>query len=299
MKVDLAILGTGTVAKDAALWGLQCGLTVQVISRTPESASRCETALRQRLASLNASLDPTGLSVVSRERTALDATWVLETIPEDPALKREAWAWLLAHAPEGACLLSATSSLARRAFLPQVPRAEQVITFHPFVPMHRMKVVELALDAGPPAALQALARTLADRLGLHRVEVQDQAGLAASRLGLAQGLEAIRLLEAGQADAEALDTLMMKGYGHPVGPLELTDRVGLDVRLAIATALHAQDGNPVFAPPPLLVKMVEAGRLGRKAGSGFYLWAQEGPLHGNASSHTRRGRALRDPLAGL
>lgn len=299
MTVDLAILGTGTVARDAALWALQCGLTVQVISRTPESASRCDSALRQRLAALAVDLEPTGLTVVTRERTSLDASWVLEALPEDPALKREAWAWLLARAPKGACLLSATSSLARRAFLPQIPRAADVITFHPFVPMHRMKVVELALEDGPPADLQARARTLADRLGLHRVEVQDQAGLAASRLGLAQGLEAIRLLEAGQADAEALDTLMMKGYGHPVGPLELTDRVGLDVRLAIAAALHAQGGNPVFAPPPLLVKMVEAGRLGRKTGSGFYLWPQEGPLDGNASSHTRRGRALRDPLAGL
>ena len=108
-------------------------------------------------------------------------------------------------------------------------------------------------------------------LGKTDVVVKDSPGFASSRLGVLLGLEAIRLLEEGVADAEAIDTAMELGYGHPMGPLRSTDLVGLDVRLAIAEYLQRALG-PRFTPPPLLRDKVAAGELGRKTGRGFYAY---------------------------
>jgi len=120
------------------------------------------------------------------------------------------------------------------------------------------------------------AKRLAAVLPKQIVQVQDQAGFAASRMALAQGLEAMRLLEAGAADRDGLDALMSLGYGHPIGPLELSDRVGLDLRLAIAERLHAGSGQSAFEPPRILRELVATGRTGRAVGHGFYEWDAEG-----------------------
>jgi len=117
----------------------------------------------------------------------------------------------------------------------------------------------------------AYFRELAELLGKVSIVVKDVPGFATSRLGVALGLEAIRMLEEGVASAEDIDRAMALGYKHPIGPLRLTDLVGLDVRLAIARYLEHQLG-PRFSPPPLLVSMVEAGNLGKKSGRGFFVW---------------------------
>jgi len=144
-----------------------------------------------------------------------------------------------------------------------------------FVPVPRMAVVELAVPAGTPQVWVDRARALAATLQKRVVQVRDQPGFAAARMALAQGLEAMRLLEAGVASAEDLDALLTLGYGHPVGPLELSDRVGLELRLRIAERLTAS-GEDRFQPPALLRRKVEEGATGLKAGRGLYAWDPDG-----------------------
>src|SRR5690606_2342850 len=115
----------------------------------------------------------------------------------------------------------------------------------------------------------ARAKAFAERIGKSPIVVNDTPGFATSRLGIVLGMEAIRMLESGVASAADIDRAMELGYKHPMGPLKLTDLVGLDVRLAIAEHLTAELG-PQFAPPPLLRRLVRAGKLGKKSGEGFY-----------------------------
>jgi 3-hydroxybutyryl-CoA dehydrogenase len=132
-------------------------------------------------------------------------------------------------------------------------------------------LVELVLTPDTTQVTQTAAVRWTHALGKQDVVVKDSPGFASSRLGLALGLEAIRMVEEGVAEPEAIDTAMHLGYRHPMGPLRLTDVVGLDVRLAIAEHLHATLGER-FAPPPLLREKVARGELGRKSGQGFYRW---------------------------
>jgi 3-hydroxybutyryl-CoA dehydrogenase len=142
---------------------------------------------------------------------------------------------------------------------------------HFFNPVHLMKLCEIVRhDRVAPDAVET-ARAVASAMGKEPIVARDVAGFASSRLGLALGLEAIRMVEQGVASASDIDTAMKLGYGHPMGPLELGDHVGLDVRLAIAEYLTAELG-PAFTPPALLRKMVAAGTLGKKSGQGFYRW---------------------------
>jgi 3-hydroxybutyryl-CoA dehydrogenase len=139
-----------------------------------------------------------------------------------------------------------------------------------------MAVVEIAVPVGTPQAPVQRARSLAEALGKRAVEVRDQPGFAAARMALAQGLEAMRMVEEGVASAEDLDALMTLGYGHPAGPLELSDRVGLDLRLRITEGIHHATGDPIFCPPDLLRDMVARGETGLRAGRGFYRWDAAG-----------------------
>jgi 3-hydroxybutyryl-CoA dehydrogenase len=138
-----------------------------------------------------------------------------------------------------------------------------------------MKLVEVVrTDRTSPAAL-ALAVALAEKLGKTPITVKDSPGFASSRLGLVIGLEAMRMVEEGVASASDIDTAMKLGYGHPMGPLELTDLVGLDVRFGIAEYLARAIG-PSFEPPKILADKVAAGKLGKKSGEGFYVWTADG-----------------------
>ncbi len=142
---------------------------------------------------------------------------------------------------------------------------------HFFNPVHIMKLVEIVKHTGSDAGVVACARGFAEKIGKTAITVNDTPGFASSRLGLVLGLEAMRMLEQGVASAEDIDTAMKLGYGHPMGPLELTDLVGLDVRLSIADYLSTTVGG-AFAAPELLRKLVAQGKLGKKTGQGFYEW---------------------------
>ncbi|HZN95411.1 MAG TPA: 3-hydroxybutyryl-CoA dehydrogenase [Myxococcales bacterium] len=195
---------------------------------------------------------------------------VIEAAPEDMALKQKLFQQLSEVAAADAVLASNTSSLSLTEIAAAARHPERVVGMHFFNPVHLMKLLELVRAFQTSDATLEAARTAGERMGRQVIVVKDHPGFASSRLGIALGMEAIRMLEEGVASAEDIDRAMELGYGHPMGPLKLTDLVGLDVRLAIAEYLHRELGSPSFRPPQLLKKMVRAGKLGKKSGEGFY-----------------------------
>jgi 3-hydroxybutyryl-CoA dehydrogenase len=200
---------------------------------------------------------------------------VIEAVPELLELKREIFASIDSIAPPHALLATNTSSLPVGEIARSVRDPSRVVGMHFFNPVHLMKLVEIVRHRGSSAAAVALATELAEKLGKSPIVVADSPGFASSRLGLVLGLEAMRMVEQGVASAADIDTAMKLGYGHPMGPLELTDLVGLDVRLGIAEYLETELGA-AFAPPQILRDKVDAGELGKKSGAGFYRWSSDG-----------------------
>ena len=143
---------------------------------------------------------------------------------------------------------------------------------HFFNPVHLMRLVEIVVGEGTSAETTATVHEVARRMKKEPIVVRDVPGFASSRLGVTLGLEAMRMLEQGVASARDIDTAMELGYNHPVGPLKLTDMVGLDVRLSIAEYLHETLESETFRPPDILRRMVSEGKLGKKSGEGFYKW---------------------------
>ena len=143
---------------------------------------------------------------------------------------------------------------------------------HFFNPVHVMELLELVRGPRTDEAVVLASREFGARLGKDVIVVRDAPGFATSRLGVALGMEAIRMVEQGVASPEDIDKAMVLGYRHPVGPLKLTDMVGLDVRMAIGSYLATALGNPAFEPPALMREMVAEGKLGKKSGRGFYSW---------------------------
>jgi 3-hydroxybutyryl-CoA dehydrogenase len=198
---------------------------------------------------------------------------VVEAVPEIIDLKRQILASAAERVDPDTLLATNTSSLSITAIADAVPGPERVIGMHFFNPVHIMELVEIVRgDRTGPDAVER-ARDVAEKLGKTPIVVSDSPGFASSRLGIALGLEAIRMVETGVATAEDIDRAMELGYRHPMGPLRLTDLVGLDVRLEIARYLHRELGDR-FQPPELLERMVEEGNLGKKAGRGFYVWRE-------------------------
>lgn len=200
---------------------------------------------------------------------------VIEAVPEEIELKREIFGICDKAAPEHALLATNTSSLPVGDLAIAVRDPGRLVGMHFFNPVHVMKLVEVVRHAGSSNAAVALAVALAERMGKTPITVTDTPGFASSRLGLILGLEAMRMVEQGVASPADIDTAMKLGYGHPMGPLELTDLVGLDVRLGIARYLSDAIG-PAFNPPQVLQEKVAAGKLGKKTGEGFYRWSPDG-----------------------
>ncbi|WP_178916809.1 3-hydroxyacyl-CoA dehydrogenase family protein [Natronomonas gomsonensis] len=199
------------------------------------------------------------------------ADLVVEAVPEDMDLKKNVFGDVEAAAPEDAILGSNTSSLSVTELASCLDSPERAIGLHFFNPPHIMDLVEIVVAEQTSSVTESTAVDYVEGLGKEAVVVRDSAGFASSRLGVALGLEAIRMVESGVASVEDIDTAMEEGYSHPMGPLKLTDLVGLDVRLDIAEYLREELGER-FRPPQLLKKKVRAGKLGKKSGEGFYVW---------------------------
>jgi len=203
------------------------------------------------------------------EAEAAEADLIVEAAPEDLQLKKELFGRLSKAARAEAILATNTSSLPITAIAAAARGPERVIGLHFFNPVPAMKLLEIVQGERTHPMVVTAARAVGARLGKEVVVVRDAPGFATSRLGIALAMEAIRMLEEGVASAEEIDRAIELGYGHPMGPLRLTDQVGLDVRLAIAEHLTSELGER-FRPPQLLRRMVRAGKLGKKSGEGFY-----------------------------
>lgn len=201
-----------------------------------------------------------------------DADLVIEAVPEKLELKTEVFRELDAHAPRGAILATNTSSFSITGIQEATERPGRVLGMHFFNPVHIMKLVEVVRGGRTDEPIVERATAFAKRIGKEPIVVNDSPGFASSRLGVALGLEAMRMVEEGVAEPVAIDKAMELGYRHPMGPLRLTDLVGLDVRLDIAEYLHEALGSERFRPPEILRRMVADGKLGRKSGQGFYTW---------------------------
>ncbi|MPR00070.1 3-hydroxybutyryl-CoA dehydrogenase [Modestobacter sp. I12A-02628] len=201
-----------------------------------------------------------------------DTGLVVEAVPEQVSVKLQ----VLRAAEEAlgpdAVLATNTSSLSLTELAAALDRPARFVGMHFFNPVPASKLVEVVVAPETAPDVVETARAWTRRLGKTDVVVRDSPGFASSRLGVLLGLEAIRMLEEGVADAEAIDTAMELGYRHPMGPLRSTDLVGLDVRLAIAEYLTGTLGER-FAPPQLLRDKVAAGELGRKSGRGFHTYS--------------------------
>jgi len=200
-----------------------------------------------------------------------DTELAIEAVPEDLKLKKQVLKSIDERQPHSAVVASNTSSLSIAELSDVLTDPTRFIGMHFFNPVPRSALIELVTFATTSESTLAAAKGWADFLGKTAIVVEDSPGFATSRLGLALGLEAIRMLEDGVASAEDIDRGMVLGYRHPVGPLHLTDLIGLDVRLGIAEHLAGKLGDR-FEPPMLLRRMVAVGKLGQKSGEGFYRW---------------------------
>jgi 3-hydroxybutyryl-CoA dehydrogenase len=209
-----------------------------------------------------------GGTVIEALPSGLDA--IVEAVPEVVGLKRAVLARCALREP--ALLATNTSGLSIDELAAGLPAPERFIGLHFFNPVWVMTLVEVVVGERTNGAARAAALALCEQLGKTSIVVRDAPGFASTRLGIALGLEAMRMVEDGIAAPADIDRAMELGYRHPMGPLKLTDLVGLDVRLDIARNLQRSYGDR-YAPPQLLIEMVAAGELGKKSGRGFYDWS--------------------------
>jgi len=199
------------------------------------------------------------------------ADLVIEAVPERMDLKQETFEDVEAHAPADCVIASNTSSLSVTEIASALDDPTRAIGLHFFNPVHIMDLVEIVVPEWTDDETLAFAESFVDDVEKEPVVVTDSAGFATSRLGVALGVEATRMLEEGVASPRDVDRAMELGYNHPMGPIELGDVVGLDVRLDILEYLREELGER-FAPPQILRRKVRAGKLGKKTGEGFYVW---------------------------
>lgn len=276
-----AVVGGGRMGAGIAHALLLAGSTVILLERDAEAAAAARDRVRHavqgsvRRGHVEHVGQPLSLLETTTQVASLeDAALVIEAVPEDLDLKRETLRAVEDVVAPDAVIASNTSSISLDALAGSLAHPERLLGLHFFNPVPASKLVEIVIAPATEPGLRERAVSWVEQLRKTPVLVRDAPGFASSRLGVALGLEAIRMVEAGVASAEDIDAAMTLGYGHPTGPLKLTDLVGLDVRLGIARYLERELG-PRFSPPDLMVAMVERGDLGRKTGKGFYDWTQE------------------------
>lgn len=278
----VGVLGGGRMGAGIAHAFVLAGSRVAIIERDSESV---QMARGRVLAALMTSVERASTKEPLEDLTErvgfgmdlgafAEAGLVIEAVPESLELKVNALGRAEAAIAPSAWLASNTSSISITTLGQSLQRAERFCGMHFFNPVPSSKLVEIVRGNDTAEELVTAAQRWVAEIGKTPITVKDVPGFASSRLGVALGLEAIRMLEDGVASTEDIDAAMALGYGHPMGPLKLTDVVGLDVRLGIAEYLHVKLGDR-FAPPKLLRDMVERGDLGRKSGKGFYEWPKE------------------------
>ncbi|PYQ61012.1 MAG: 3-hydroxybutyryl-CoA dehydrogenase [Acidobacteria bacterium] len=282
---QIAIIGTGTMGRGIAYLSAVAGyetIIYDVDSAALDAArASIESTLRKGVEKGKVAEAIAGEAIErvqlanELEPAVRTADLIIEAVPEDPDLKKNLFSQADLFCGEETILATNTSSISITKLASAVERRDRFVGLHFFNPPHAMKLIEIVRGERTSDHTIEQAREVAERMGKQPIVVRDIPGFATSRLGIAIGLEAMRMLEDGVASAEDIDRAMELGYNHPMGPLRLSDIVGLDVRLGIAEYLASTLG-PRFEPPELLRRMVREGKLGRKSGRGFYEWKDEG-----------------------
>lgn len=276
----VGVIGGGRMGAGIAQVFLGIGAEVVLVEAGTDAAAAAGERVRSGLAkaaergSLTEPVDVVaGRLTVVEDVAALPAgaELVVEAVPEQPALKVDVLTRAERAIGPDTVLATNTSSLSIDELATALSRPQRFIGMHFFNPVPPSALVEVVLGAVTADDVRDRTVEWVRLLGKTGVVVRDSPGFASSRLGVLLGLEAARMVEEGVAEPEAIDTAMELGYRHPMGPLKLTDLVGLDVRLAIADYLADKLGER-FAAPELLRRKVAAGELGRKTGQGFYTW---------------------------
>ncbi|MFT3708152.1 MAG: 3-hydroxyacyl-CoA dehydrogenase family protein [Archangium sp.] len=275
----VGVIGAGTMGHGIAQVSAQAGYSVILSDVTQAAAEAGKASVAKNL---QVGVDKGKVTAADRDAAlakitcvvGLDALapcqLVIEAAPEKIALKREIFGTLSKVCANDAILASNTSSLSLTEIAASASHPGRVVGLHFFNPVHLMKLLEVVRAEQTTDATIDAVKAYGAAIKKELIVVKDSPGFASSRLGLAVGLEAIRMVEEGVASAADIDRAMELGYGYPMGPLKLGDLVGLDVRLAISEYLYAETGSATFRPPQLLKKMVRAGKLGKKSGQGFY-----------------------------
>ncbi len=276
-----AVLGAGTMGHGIAQVLAQSGIATRLFDVQSDAV---ELGIQKITRNLDKGVERGKVDVAMREATIANLSGttdldeaiagvqcVVEAVPERMELKTDLFGKLGAALGPDVMLASNTSSLSLTEIARAAAHPERVVGMHFFNPVHIMKLVEVVRAETTSEDAARCAIDLSVRMGKQPIDVRDAPGFASSRLGIAIGMEAIRMVEENVASAEDIDKAMTLGYGFPMGPLKLTDLVGLDVRLSIAEYLASTLGER-FQPPQLLRDKVAAGELGKKSGRGFYDW---------------------------
>jgi 3-hydroxybutyryl-CoA dehydrogenase len=278
----VAVIGAGTMGAGIAQVCAQAGWKTALFDAFPDGLERGMRRIdafwdkgiaRGKTTAEQKQTWAANLRAESDMQTAVqDADLVIEAVPEIPELKASIFEQLDAMAPSHAILGTNTSSLSIASIANATNRGDKVIGMHFFNPVPIMELLELVRHQGTSDETIAMAQAAGEAMKKTTILVKDVPGFATSRLGVVLGNEAIRMLADGVASAEDIDKAMVLGYKHPMGPLKLTDLVGLDVRRDILLNLQRSFNDDRYAPHPLLEEMVEKGQLGKKSGHGFFDW---------------------------
>ena len=281
----LAVLGAGTMGRGIAHVAALAGYVSHLYDPFPEALKKAESAIHRNLAR-GVELKKVDPETAERAISSLHlhddlagavaaAGLVIEAVPEDMALKIRTFQEVVRSCPQHALLASNTSALSITEMAAATGRPERFAGMHFFNPVHVMKLIELVrgLETSPET-LDAL-RSVGQRMGKEVVTVNEAPGFVTSRINALIGNEAFRMLQEGVASAEDIDKALKLGLNHPMGPFEMVDLVGLDVRLSILEFLHRTLGE-AYRPNQILVQHVRAGRLGRKVGRGVYDYDENG-----------------------
>lgn len=281
---QISILGTGTMGRGIAYLSAMAGYDTVLFDADAGALDAARGALdsllrkgveKGKVTEAQASEAMARVQVIPDLEPAVSgADLIVEAVPESYELKTELFAQADLFCGVDTILASNTSSISITKLAANVERRERFAGMHFFNPPHVMKLIEIVRGDRTDDRTVDQLREVAVKMGKTPIIVRDSPGFATSRLGVAIGLEAIRMLEEGVGSAEDIDRAMELGYNHPMGPLRLTDLVGLDVRLGIAEYLASTLGAR-FEPPQLLRDLVAQGKLGKKTGSGFYDWPNE------------------------
>jgi 3-hydroxybutyryl-CoA dehydrogenase len=275
------LMGTGITEVIAS-----AGIPVALVEVSPELAAGAAERIRQ---SLNRQVEKGRLTELVRDgildrlvvgtdlELVENCELVVEAVSENLEVKRAVFAGLGRTVGQDAVLASNTSSIPISQLAAEVPAPERVLGIHFFAPVPRMKLVEVVKTLRTDPVVCERVFAFVEHLGKDHIESKDRSGFVVNFLLIPYLLSSIRLMEAGFATREAIDTGMRLGCGYPMGPLELTDLIGLDVVLAVADSLHEEFGEPEYSAPPLLRRMAALGLLGRKSGEGFYDYSDDAP----------------------